>query len=135
MSSQLASECALCAEVLGFGDFLTGVLVAAFGIEERIDGRRDLVPALQRHSRNRGACFGLRRDRAMGPAMHQQKKVGPMLLRADVLRLALVVTGIEGDEGSAHASSLPFRLEAMLTQESENVRAGTSLSRVTISWL
>jgi len=67
--------------------------------------------------------------------MHQQKKVGPMLLRADVLRLALVVTGIEGDEGSAHASSLPFRLEAMLTQESENVRAGTSLSRVTISWL
>ena len=33
----------------------------------------------------------------------------------------------------AHASSQPFRLEVMLRQELENVWAGTSLIRVTIS--
>ena len=60
----------------------------------------------------------------MSPAMHQQQEIGPVLLRAEVLCLPLVVTGIEGDELSAHASSLPFRLAAMLTQESANVRAG-----------
>jgi hypothetical protein len=32
-----------------------------------------------------------------------------------------------------HASSQPFRLEVISRQELENVRAGSSLSRVTIS--
>ena len=76
-------------------------LVATIGVEEWIDDRGHLEPFPLAQAGHCRPLLRLERDGPVRPAMLQQQEKGAVLQRGQVQRLALVVAGVERDEGAA----------------------------------
>src|SRR5207253_10833182 len=87
------------------GDLGGGTLVGAVRGEESVHGWTALLPARQRHGRDRGPAGGVERNRAFLPALHQQQQIGGVLLGRQRLGVLQIVADVECDPGAAHGVS------------------------------